>query len=175
MLFTKQSRVFATAATVVVALIATTAADPVPMAQHARAESSPIGVDDSTGLHTVVYASHAELMAWISTIDPSLLTYTGPSNATSPDLASLPEADTTVVYCAKRSGSSCAAPCTVHVGGPGCIYAPGTSCLAATADVSFCSTSDCTRYCNAYSTCGIKLDEGYCWTPNTNSIFVIPH
>ena len=121
----------------------------------------------------MIYPTRAELQQWLSTIDPSLLTYTGAedTDTATPD----PAAETTVVYCAKRSGKNCQAPCTVHVGGPGCIYAPGTNCLAATADVSFCSSRDCTKPCNTYDDCGTKLNGGYCYTPGTNSIFVIPH
>ncbi|KAI0655658.1 hypothetical protein C8Q70DRAFT_407885 [Cubamyces menziesii] len=142
------------------------------MGQRARADSPSVDVDDTTGVQTVVYASRAELLQWLSTIDPSLVTYTG--NPINPD-PSEPAADTTVVYCANKSGSNCQPPCTVHNGGPGCIYAPGTNCLSATSDVSFCSTSDCTKFCNTYDDCGDRLDDGYCYTPGTNSIFVIPH
>ncbi|KAI0655657.1 hypothetical protein C8Q70DRAFT_1057209 [Cubamyces menziesii] len=110
MLFNTKFRALTTVACVLLALVGAATADPAPMAQRARADSPSVDANDAANsVHTVIYPTRAELQQWLSTIDPSLLTYTGAedTDTATPD----PAADTTVVYCAKRSGNSCQATC----------------------------------------------------------------
>ncbi|KAJ7303018.1 hypothetical protein DFH08DRAFT_794181 [Mycena albidolilacea] len=80
---------------------------------------------------------------------------------------------TTVTYCATRTANLCSGPCTVYTGGATCLDAPNTACLSATSNVAFCDKSGCKGTpCNVLSSCGTKLDDGFCFTPGTKSISV---
>ena len=80
--------------------------------------------------------------------------------------------DTMVTYCTKRVDNVCGGSCSVYNGGPTCIDASGTSCLAATSNVAFCDKGNCGGSCNQLSTCGTSLAGGFCDTPGTKSIVV---
>ncbi|KAJ8454407.1 hypothetical protein ONZ51_g13041 [Trametes cubensis] len=121
-------------------------------------------------------------MRLVANMDPDELTIIGQWPPTYDNLHPLsPDspADMTVVYCENAVGAECNTPCTLY-NGPGnvCLSAPGTSCLLATADVTFCSTPDCsgamTAFCNILQQyCPTHMMEGgYCFTPNTKSISV---
>ena len=77
-----------------------------------------------------------------------------------------------VTYCSHRTQNVCGGPCTVYNGGAACLNAPDTNCLSATANVGFCDRSGCGGSCNQLSTCGTRLEDGYCYTPGTRSINV---
>lgn len=107
-------------------------------------------------------------MHWLATTD-AVLTFTGePINP----LAARAAQNTIVTFCSDRSQSVCGGPCTVYNGGAACLSAPGTNCLSATNNVAFCSGNACNGPCNQLSSCGTRLDNGFCFTPNTNSIIV---
>ncbi|KDR70657.1 hypothetical protein GALMADRAFT_282130 [Galerina marginata CBS 339.88] len=105
---------------------------------------------------------------WLATTDANI-TYIGkPVNPLTPRSALA----TMVTYCSNRSFSICGGPCTVYNGGATCLHAPNTNCLAATHNIAFCSGDNCDGGCNPLATCGVKLDNGFCYTPGTNSIIV---
>lgn len=98
-------------------------------------------------------------------------------------------ANTRVTYCNRRVNKVCGGTCHVYNGGATCINASGTRCLAATHNVGFCDRggyvsvaymeggrcsvfSRCKHSCNQLSTCGTRLDNGFCYTPGTKSILV---
>ncbi|KAI5830640.1 hypothetical protein K523DRAFT_327599 [Schizophyllum commune Tattone D] len=142
--------------------------------------------------------SEAQLLHWLKTTDANLtfigdpipgiigpegLTPPGPEGLTPPGYEGLTPPShegltprgalaTTVVYCSVRNGNTCDGPCTVHNGDPECLYAPNTNCLFATGEVTFCAPSKCDCPCNLYSHCGTRMDNGFCWTPGTNAIYV---
>ncbi|CAA7263905.1 unnamed protein product [Cyclocybe aegerita] len=78
----------------------------------------------------------------------------------------------TVTYCSQRVFNVCGGACTVYNGGATCLNAPNTNCLAATNNVGFCDRAGCGGSCNQLSTCGTRLDGGFCYTPGTRSILV---
>ncbi|KAL1701704.1 hypothetical protein EV121DRAFT_272242 [Schizophyllum commune] len=102
--------------------------------------------------------SESQLLHWLKTTDANL-TFTGDPipGITGPDV---------------RNGNTCDGPCTVHNGDPTCLYAPNTNCLFATGEVTFCAPNGCSCPCNLYSHCGTRMDNGFCWTPGTNAIYV---
>lgn len=77
-----------------------------------------------------------------------------------------------VTYCSSRTQNVCGGACTVYNGGATCLAAPGTKCLAATNNVGFCDRGGCGGSCNQLSSCGTRLDNGFCFTPGTASIIV---
>ncbi|KAF7341685.1 hypothetical protein MSAN_02066800 [Mycena sanguinolenta] len=79
---------------------------------------------------------------------------------------------TTLTVCSTRTAQLCSGPCTVFTGTGTCFNTPNTNCLAATTDVAFCDHSNCGGSCNTLSTCGTRLDDGFCYTPGTNSVSV---
>ncbi|KIY68689.1 hypothetical protein CYLTODRAFT_350948 [Cylindrobasidium torrendii FP15055 ss-10] len=81
-------------------------------------------------------------------------------------------ANTRVTYCNRRINKVCGGQCHVYNGGATCINASGTRCLAATRNVGFCDRGGCKHSCNQLSTCGTRLDNGFCYTPGTKSILV---
>ena len=107
-------------------------------------------------------------MSWIANTDAKLTFVGEPINPLAPRS---PEV-TTVTYCDIRIDDVCGGDCTVYTGGAKCLYAPGTNCLAATNPVVFCSGDDCDGPCNTLTTCGVRLANGFCFTPDTNSILV---
>ena len=112
-----------------------------------------------------------EVKIWLATTDAEI-TYIGEPIVDNP-LAARATQTTTVVYCSERNGDSCGGTCTVYTGPGTCLVAPNTNCLSATNDVNFCSTSGCTNPCNGFSSCGVRLEGGFCSTPGTNSIAVL--
>ncbi len=80
--------------------------------------------------------------------------------------------NTMVTYCSNRAVNVCGGPCTVYNGGATCLNAHDTNCLAATHNVGFCDRAGCRGSCNQLSTCGTRLDNGFCFTPGTKSILV---
>ncbi|KAH7103665.1 hypothetical protein BKA62DRAFT_768605 [Auriculariales sp. MPI-PUGE-AT-0066] len=117
---------------------------------------------------TSIIWTHDEFLEWVRTTD-SELTFIG-----EPIAASLAKRQETVqvVYCSLRLGDVCGGPCTVYNGGAICLDAPDTNCLRATSNVAFCSSSGCGGDCNQLETCGTRLNNGFCWTPDTASIAV---
>ena len=127
----------------------------------------------------VVYPTRADIMRLIANMNPDELTIIGQwppnDNPLSPDSTT----DITVVYCETADGQQCNTPCMLYNGNaPVCLPAPKTTCLLATVAVTFCSTSDCSGvvppYCTAYNPyCSSHvMQDGYCYTPDTNSIDV---
>ncbi|PIL23598.1 hypothetical protein GSI_14911 [Ganoderma sinense ZZ0214-1] len=80
--------------------------------------------------------------------------------------------NTMVTYCNKRVNNVCGGSCTVYNGGAACLDAPGTNCFVATNNVGFCDRAGCGHSCHQLSTCGTRLDNGFCFTPGTQSILV---
>ncbi|KAJ3571859.1 hypothetical protein NP233_g3472 [Leucocoprinus birnbaumii] len=121
--------------------------------------------------HPEYVVSDAEMNHWLSTTDAEL-TYVGkPYHPLSPREAQ----NTRVVYCNTRNFNVCGGSCTVYNGGATCLSAPGTQCLFATQNVGFCDRGGCGGSCNQFSSCGTRLDNGFCWTPGTASITVGPN
>ncbi|EJD40297.1 hypothetical protein AURDEDRAFT_34320, partial [Auricularia subglabra TFB-10046 SS5] len=112
--------------------------------------------------------SDSQLLTWLSTTE-SELTYIGaPVSRRQAGVGD----DVTVVYCSTRTQDVCGGPCTVYNGGATCLSAPGTNCLRGTANIGFCSSANCQPPCNQFSSCGVRLNDGFCWTPGTVSIIV---
>ena len=114
-------------------------------------------------------------MNWLSTTDANI-TYIGEpidvnSFSTKSSLTKR-AGNVMVTYCDRRVYNVCGGHCTVYNGGPTCLNAPKTNCLAATANVGFCGRKGCSGICNQYSTCGTRMDNGFCYTPGTASILV---
>ncbi|KAL1747379.1 hypothetical protein HDZ31DRAFT_80496 [Schizophyllum fasciatum] len=120
--------------------------------------------------------TESEMVQWLKTTDAELTfigePIPGVNAPEEPDLARRAPLNTIVTYCNTRVNNVCGGACTVYNGLAKCLYAPGTNCLHATHNVGFCSGSGCGGGCNQLSTCGTRLDAGYCWTPGTNSIVV---
>ncbi|RXW14280.1 hypothetical protein EST38_g11576 [Candolleomyces aberdarensis] len=114
--------------------------------------------------------ANAELDHWLATTDAKL-TFINDVGTTNPlvDRATL---NTRVVYCSRRTNNVCGGDCTVYNGNSRCLDAPGTNCLFATTNVGFCDRGGCGGSCNQYSSCGTRLDGGFCYTPGTRSINV---
>ncbi|RPD58887.1 hypothetical protein L226DRAFT_548029 [Lentinus tigrinus ALCF2SS1-7] len=111
-----------------------------------------------------------EFLKWLETTDAEI-TYIGqPINGSVPRAAE----NIMVTYCNARTQNVCGGSCTVYNGGAACLAAPDTTCLAATANVGFCDRGGCGGSCNQLSSCGTRLDNGFCFTPGTASIIVPP-
>ncbi|KAF8551783.1 hypothetical protein OG21DRAFT_1512316 [Imleria badia] len=119
------------------------------------------------GIPTFI-VSDEEMAYWIAHTDAQL-TFIGDSIN---PLSSRSALTTTVTYCSTRIDNVCGGACTVYTGGATCLNAPNTNCLAATNNVGFCSGTGCGGPCNQLSSCGTPLGNGYCYTPDTNSIAV---
>ncbi|KAJ3576818.1 hypothetical protein NP233_g166 [Leucocoprinus birnbaumii] len=117
--------------------------------------------------------SDEEMDHWLATTDAKL-TYAGSSGPVNPLLPRAAQ-NTRVVYCSSRVANVCGGACTVYDGGAACLNAPDTQCLSATQNVGFCDRGGCGGSCNQLSTCGTRLDGGFCWTPGTASIVVGPN
>ncbi|KAJ2913808.1 hypothetical protein MD484_g6612, partial [Candolleomyces efflorescens] len=114
--------------------------------------------------------TNAELDNWLATTDAKL-TYISDVDTTNP-LADRAALNTRVVYCNRRTNNVCGGDCTVYDGNARCLNAPDTQCLSATTNVGFCDRAGCGGSCNQYSSCGTRLDNGFCYTPGTRSINV---
>ncbi|TFK71104.1 hypothetical protein BDN72DRAFT_487938 [Pluteus cervinus] len=79
-----------------------------------------------------------------------------------------------VVFCNKQTDGTCGGACSVYDGPSVCLNATGTSCVLATYNVQFCSSTNCDGTCNSITDCGDTLEDGSCFIPGTtiNSIFV---
>ncbi|KAK0440110.1 hypothetical protein EV421DRAFT_1817499 [Armillaria borealis] len=111
----------------------------------------------------------AEFDHWLATTDAKI-TYYG--NTSPNPLAPRAALTTRVTYCTSRTQNVCGGTCNVYNGGGTCLNAPGTACLAATNNVGFCDRAGCGGSCNQLSSCGTRLDGGFCYTPGTSSIIV---
>ncbi|KAJ7836903.1 hypothetical protein B0H14DRAFT_3870669 [Mycena olivaceomarginata] len=111
--------------------------------------------------------SVAAMKEWLSTTDAEL-TFTG----LPVEELGINPLTTTVTFCSTRTANLCSGPCTVFTGAGVCINTPNTRCLAATTNVAFCDRSNCGGSCNTLSTCGTRLDNGFCFTPGTASISI---
>ncbi|KAJ2912386.1 hypothetical protein MD484_g8020, partial [Candolleomyces efflorescens] len=116
--------------------------------------------------------SNAELDHWLATTDAKLTFITDTDIDTTNPLANRAALDTRVVYCSQRTVNVCGGACTVYQGNARCLDAPNTNCLFATTNVGFCDRAGCGGSCNQFSTCGTRLDGGFCYTPGTRSINV---
>ncbi|EIW54845.1 uncharacterized protein TRAVEDRAFT_130874 [Trametes versicolor FP-101664 SS1] len=114
--------------------------------------------------------SHEAMMHWLATTDAELTFIGEPPNPLTPRAAQ----NTMVTYCSSRTQNVCGGHCTVYNGGAACLNAPKTKCLSATKNVGFCDRGGCGGSCNQLSTCGTRLDNGFCFTPGTASIIVSP-
>ncbi|KIP09619.1 hypothetical protein PHLGIDRAFT_67177, partial [Phlebiopsis gigantea 11061_1 CR5-6] len=114
--------------------------------------------------------SEAEFKNWLATTDAEII-YVGEPIVDNP-LAARSAQNTMVTYCSNRVDNVCGGPCTVYNGGATCLNTPGTNCLAATNNVGFCDHGGCSGSCNQLSSCGTRLDNGFCFTPGTKSITV---
>ncbi|KAJ7636752.1 hypothetical protein FB45DRAFT_1138610 [Roridomyces roridus] len=113
--------------------------------------------------------SVAEMKHWIATTDADL-TFIGEPV----ENIGLSPLRITVVYCSQRTFNVCGGACNVYTGGETCIDAPNTNCLSATANVASCDSSGCFGSCDAFASCGTRLDNNFCFTPGTASISVPP-
>ncbi|CAA7264577.1 unnamed protein product [Cyclocybe aegerita] len=115
----------------------------------------------------------AQFKNWLATTDAEI-TYAGEPPIDNP----LAERDTQslqITYCTHRANNICGGRCTVYRGpSPACVDAPDTNCIASTRDVGFCTRKDCHPTCQQLSHCATQLADGFCFTPNTNSIIVGP-
>ncbi|GJE96902.1 hypothetical protein PsYK624_131100 [Phanerochaete sordida] len=146
---------------VVLALAGTGSSTPVA---HGKDGAAPVAGDE-----TATYlVSHEQMLHWIATTSAELTFVGAPLNPLTPRSAQ----NTMVTYCSHRVDNVCGGPCTVYNGGATCLNAPGTNCLAATHNVGFCDRGGCGHSCNQLSTCGTRLDNGFCFTPGTQSILV---
>lgn len=131
--------------------------------------TAPGGEDAATLSEPGTYLiSHEQMMHWLATTDAELTFDGEPINP----LTARSALNTMVTYCNTRQKNVCGGRCTVYNGGAKCLNAPGTNCLAATHNVAFCNKSGCSGDCNQLSSCGTRLDDGFCYTPGTESILV---
>ena len=114
--------------------------------------------------------SDAEFKKWLDTTDAALTFVGKPINTSAP--APRAAQDVMVTYCTSRTQNVCGGQCTVYNGPATCISAPGTACLASSANVGFCDRGGCGGSCNQFASCGTHLDNGFCATPGTASITV---
>lgn len=119
--------------------------------------------------------SLSEMKVWVDAQDSTKMTLVGdPFAALRNPLSRRNNADmVTVTFCSTSSDTPaavCAAPCTTITTGAACINAPGTTCLFATGQVSFCDEIYCSGACHVFDTCGTALQNGFCATPGTASI-----
>ncbi|KAF6754965.1 hypothetical protein DFP72DRAFT_898155 [Ephemerocybe angulata] len=114
--------------------------------------------------------THDEIENWIATTDAKL-TYISDAPASNP-LTKRAAQNTRVVYCSNRTNNVCGGACTVYDGNARCLDAPDTNCISATTNVGFCDRGGCGGSCNQLSSCGTRLDNGFCYTPGTRSINV---
>ncbi|KJA26586.1 hypothetical protein HYPSUDRAFT_36298 [Hypholoma sublateritium FD-334 SS-4] len=117
----------------------------------------------------------AEMKTWVDAQDPTKITLLGdPFAARRNPLHQRDTADmVTVTFCSNSSdtpAAACSPPCTTITAGTACINAPGTTCLFATGQVSFCDETFCSGSCHVFDTCGTALQNGFCATPGTASI-----
>ena len=108
---------------------------------------------------------------WLATTD-SEVTFHGKPLGDLADLSKRNALNTIITFCSNRVGDFCEGPCSVFNGGDTCLEAPGTNCLNATNNVAFCNQAGCTGSCNQFSSCGTRLQNGFCFTPGTESISV---
>ncbi|KAF8957179.1 hypothetical protein BDZ97DRAFT_1763135 [Flammula alnicola] len=125
-----------------------------------------------TAVPAVDIISVAEFKNWLATTDAKL-TFIG-DPITDENIDRRAPLNTIVTYCDTRVDNVCGGTCTVYSGGATCLDAWGTNCLAATNNVAFCDQGGCGGSCNQLSSCGTPMDNGFCWTPGTNSIVVSP-
>ncbi|RPD58870.1 hypothetical protein L227DRAFT_576888 [Lentinus tigrinus ALCF2SS1-6] len=152
---------------VIAAMVAQTAANPAPVSVKHTIWTIPL-YTHSSYLQVASTVSTDEFLKWLDTTDADI-TYVGkPINGSVPRAA----ADIMVTYCTKRTQNVCGGTCTVYNGGSTCISAPGTACFSATGNVGFCDHGGCSGSCNQLSSCGTRLDNGFCSTPGTSSIIV---
>ncbi|KAL1687757.1 hypothetical protein GGG16DRAFT_127702 [Schizophyllum commune] len=118
--------------------------------------------------------SEAALLHWLKTTDANLTFIGDPiPGITAPEGLTPRNAQATrVVFCSVRNGNSCGGACSVYTGDGVCLLAPDTNCLSATGEVTFCAPNGCSCPCNLYSHCGTRMDNGFCWTPGTNAIYM---
>ncbi|KAI0739158.1 hypothetical protein C8Q80DRAFT_1204519 [Daedaleopsis nitida] len=148
-------------------LIAKVVATPVVAGTVARDTAVDVDVV-SDAEPTSFVVSQEEMMHWLATTDAELTFLGEPINPLAPRAAQ----NTMVTYCNRRVVNVCGGACTFYNGNAKCLSAPGTACLAATTNVGFCDRSGCGHSCNQLSTCGTRLDNGFCYTPGTASILV---
>ncbi|RDX48658.1 hypothetical protein OH76DRAFT_1404587 [Lentinus brumalis] len=111
-----------------------------------------------------------EFLQWLDTTDANITYIGAPINRNAPRSAE----NIMITYCSSRTQNVCGGACTVYNGGATCLYAGGTVCIAATANVGFCDRQNCGGSCNQLASCGTRLDNGFCYTPGTQSIIVPP-
>ena len=114
--------------------------------------------------------SHEQVMRRIANTDAGLTFGDKPIIPLAP--RSPQDVNTTVTYCSVRTGGVCGGPCTVYTGGGTCLNAPNTNCLGASHNVAFCDHANCTGECSQLSTCATTMNNGFCFTPGTESILV---
>lgn len=121
---------------------------------------------DFRQITTYLLTEH-QFKRWLATTDADLTFHGKP-------ILDLDKRDgnTMVTYCNNRIDNICGGTCQVYNGGPTCIDAPGTKCIAATNDVGFCDRKGCGHSCHQISTCGTSLENNFCYTPGTQSILV---
>ena len=105
---------------------------------------------------------------WLANTDAEITFIGEPINPLTPRAAQ----NTIVNYCTRRTQNVCGGTCAVYNGGATCLAASGTNCLSATKNVGFCDHGNCNGSCNQLSSCGTRLDSGFCYTPGTKSIIV---
>ncbi|KAH6910906.1 hypothetical protein BKA70DRAFT_1370781 [Coprinopsis sp. MPI-PUGE-AT-0042] len=110
--------------------------------------------------------TNEELDHWIATTDAKL-TFVGSNERSGVGIQAI-----RVVYCNRRTNNVCGGACTIYDGGNRCLAAPGTQCLSATGNVSFCNRGGCGGACSAFNECITRLENNFCWTPGTASINV---
>ncbi|KAF6754990.1 hypothetical protein DFP72DRAFT_1169948 [Ephemerocybe angulata] len=137
-----------------------------------------------TAVATVVTASptpategltnDAQIDHWLANTDAKI-TYIGDEDASVNPLKGIEKRgalNTRVVYCSQRFGNTCGGNCSVYNGNSVCLAAPDTVCLQASTQVAFCSQPNCLAPCTQLSNCIQRLDNGFCYTPDTKSIIV---
>ncbi|KAH6888815.1 hypothetical protein BKA70DRAFT_1330701 [Coprinopsis sp. MPI-PUGE-AT-0042] len=110
-------------------------------------------------------ATIEELNLWFGKTDAHI-SYIG-SNITT--LTPSRPGDIRLVYCTTVMGKRCGGECFTYQG-------PRDRCMQPLhfeAGIEMCHESDCTD-CNLYTSCGKRLRHGFCATPSTNSISLLP-
>ncbi|KAF4579934.1 hypothetical protein AB1N83_009953 [Pleurotus pulmonarius] len=140
------------------------------------AQGNPVGQpetspkEDEASEPSPMIMSNKELRNWIRTTKGEFKFIGEKFDLEDNPLESRDAQVTTVTFCSNRNGGLCNPPCTTATGAGICISAPNTNCLVATTDVRFCSSSGCRGACNSFNSCGTRLNNNFCFTPNTQSI-----
>ncbi|KAJ3526217.1 hypothetical protein NMY22_g7362 [Coprinellus aureogranulatus] len=120
----------------------------------------------ATGIMTDEQLDH-----WLANTDAELK-FIGEKSYVPGTLRKRGEKSTRLVTCTTANGSNCGGSCSVYNGNAACLNVAGTVCIQASGPVAFCSKANCADPCTQLANCLAWMNDGFCGTPDTNSIIV---